>query len=284
MGKFKVTKYEYLTPKVNDYGFRICLISDMHGITYGDGNAPLLEAIDNEKPDIIICAGDMITAKEGEDFTWSLGDGVCGSKNKSLESSINFLSKLAEKYPVYMGNGNHESRLYRLQNKFGFAYSDLRKTLEAIGVTLLSNDMRIVPIKGNVLNIFGLDIAGEYYKRFEKIKMPDEYIEIKLGRLKSHGVEEENLNLLIAHNPDYFENYVNWGADMSFAGHIHGGVLRICGRGVISPQFHLFPKYSGGKYEKNGKAMFVSCGIGHHSMPIRINNKAEIVMIDVKKK
>lgn len=291
--KFKVTKYVYYTHKVNDRGFRICVISDMHGTVYGKNNEAVLEAIDKEKPDLVILAGDMITAKEGEDFSWTIdlspgawniGDGVCSSNNKSLEASINFMIKLASKYPVYMGNGNHESRLYRKQQSFGYAYNDLRKTLEAIGVTLLSDDMRIVPIKGNVLNIFGLDIAGEYYKRFERIKMPPEYIEVKLGRLKSHGVEEENLNLLIAHNPSYFENYVDWGADLSFAGHVHGGVLRIGKRGVISPQFILFPKYSGGMYEKDNKAMIVSCGLGFHSMPIRINDRAEIVIVDVKKK
>ena len=87
-----------------------------------------------------------------------------------------------------------------------------------------------------------------------------------------------------AHNPSYFENYVDWGADLSFAGHVHGGVLRIGKRGVISPQFILFPKYSGGMYEKDNKAMIVSCGLGFHSMPIRINDRAEIVIVDVKKK
>lgn len=76
--------------------------------------------------------------------------------------------------------------------------------------------------------------------------------------------------MLLAHNPMFFSVYKEWGADLTFSGHLHGGYIRIPGiGGVISPQFQLFPKYDRGIFEEEGHTLCVSAGLGDHTISPR---------------
>ena len=94
--------------------------------------------------------------------------------------------------------------------------------------------------------------------------------------------DKDAFNLLIAHNPRYFKNYANWGADLVLSGHVHGGtVILPGGKPLIGTDFRLFPKYSGGLYEDGDARMIVSRGLGTHSIKVRINNKPELVVVKI---
>lgn len=81
-----------------------------------------------------------------------------------------------------------------------------------------------------------------------------------------------------------FEEYTAWGADFTFAGHLHGGFIRLpYFGGVISPQFQLFPKYDHGLYQMDTSSMVVGAGMGNHSGLFRINNPTEIVTVRIKR-
>lgn len=64
-----------------------------------------------------------------------------------------------------------------------------------------------------------------------------------------------DITLLIAHNPEYFDNYAAWGADLTVSGHIHGGLMRLpdAWRQMTSPRLCLFPHYDGGRFTKAGR-------------------------------
>ena len=51
--------------------------------------------------------------------------------------------------------------------------------------------------------------------------------------------------------------------------------------GVLSTSLTLFPRYDGGLYEKNGKKMIISRGLGSHTIPVRLFNPAELVSIEL---
>jgi len=107
--------------------------------------------------------------------------------------------------------------------------------------------------------------------------MDENYLEQLLGE-----ADEEAYQILLAHNPAYFENYAAWGADLSLAGHVHGGIVRIpfLNKGVLSPSIQLFPKYDGGIYSIEKKTMLVSCGLGSHTIPFRLFNPGELWVLD----
>lgn len=109
--------------------------------------------------------------------------------------------------------------------------------------------------------------------------MPEGYIESLIG-------EKTNIyTILVAHNPEYFDDYAEWGANLVLSGHIHGGMVRLPYLGgVISPKVRLFPEYDAGLFEKNGSYMILSRGLGMHTIPVRINNRAELVEVHLKRK
>ena len=110
--------------------------------------------------------------------------------------------------------------------------------------------------------------------------MSPDYVEECLGK-----PDDQYYTVLLAHNPEYFEAYAEWGANLTVSGHVHGGVVRVpfWGKGVISPRLRLFPKYDGGIFEQSGKIMLLSRGLGEHTIPIRVFNPGELWVIDFEK-
>ena len=51
--------------------------------------------------------------------------------------------------------------------------------------------------------------------------------------------------------------------------------------GVISPDFTLFPKYSGGIYREGAQTVVVSRGLGTHSVPVRLWNWPELIVLEL---
>ena len=88
--------------------------------------------------------------------------------------------------------------------------------------------------------------------------------------------------ILLSHRPETFEAYVSEEVDLVLSGHAHGGQFRVpfIG-GIIAPNQGLFPEFDAGKYIKNNTIMIVSRGIGNSIIPIRFNNRPEIVIVEL---
>ena len=120
----------------------------------------------------------------------------------------------------------------------------------------------------------------EYFEKFNRYVFEESQIEDALGKCEqAPGL----YNILLAHNPVYFKQYAAWGADLTLSGHLHGGIIRLpfIG-GVITPQAKLFPKYDRGIFEKDGKYLVVSAGLGEHTVPVRIFNPPQLICIEIK--
>lgn len=258
--RFVTVGYRICSKKLKK-GVRIVLLSDLHNKCFGKDNEGLLRAIDEAEPDMVVVAGDMLTANE---------------ERTRYGVPVSLMKRLAGRYPVYYGNGNHEYRMKVYREKYGRLYDDYVRQLRECGVRLLENEGVYLPETN--MEILGLEIERPYYKRLRRKPMADDYIKSLIGQS-----DEGRFTLLIAHNPDYFEKYAGWGADLTVSGHVHGGVMRlpVLG-GVISPMFHLFPKYDGGLFEEYGKRMVLSRGLGMHTVPVRIFNPGELIIIDLQ--
>lgn len=260
---FVVRSYDISSSKVSR-DFTFVLLSDLHGYVYGDNNDRLIAAVDNVKPDVVLCAGDMFTAH-------------ARNGHVNYEPGRHVLSELVKRYPVYAGNGNHERNIKFCTGAFGNEFDRYRVSLQKAGVITLENSSQY--LEDANIRITGLDLGLEYFRKFVKRNMGNGYLDKLLG----HS-DKSSFQVLIAHNPQYFENYARWGADLSVSGHVHGGIIRLpfIG-GVISTSISLFPKYDGGKYEFEGKNMVLSRGLGTHSIHVRFLNPAELDVIRIHK-
>ena len=151
------------------------------------------------------------------------------------------------------------------------------KKVKESGAVILVNEKLMLSEYGVCL--YGLELDRKYYQKFTCLPMDEVYLSGVLGK-----PDPENVNLLIAHNPDYFEDYAKWGADLVVSVHVHGGLMKlpVIG-GVISPRLWLFPHYDGGRFEKGSSTMILGRGLGTHTLPIRIFNPGELVVIRMKR-
>lgn len=259
---FKITHYNIQTPKLKNVRKRkIIMLSDLHNCSYGQQNEKLIDAIKDENPDLILIAGDMLVGKEGT----------------STETAKKLMEKLSEICVTYYANGNHEQRMKENPEKYGQIYCEYKEELINSGVHFLENEKVELIWEGNDVEIHGIEIPSECYKKFQKVSMPSGYMEKTLGK-----ADTSKYQILIAHNPIFIQSYLEWGADLVVSGHLHGGVVRVpFWRGIITPQGGLFPKYSGEMTKEGDACVVVSKGIGIHTIPIRFLNPAEVVVLHV---
>ncbi|MBE5883102.1 MAG: hypothetical protein E7291_01570 [Lachnospiraceae bacterium] len=256
--RFVVSRYTIGSNKIKK-NVRAVILADLHNKCYGKDNERLLAAIEECAPDIILVAGDILTAKPKE----------------SMDTAIHLMKTLVAKYPIYYGSGNHEHRLKLYPEKYGDMYERYEKVLAEAGITWLVNSH--VTLSDYGITIYGAEIDRFYYKRFRVQDMQPDYLKNTLGQTGG-----DTFNILLAHNPDYFPQYVQWQADFVCAGHVHGGMVRIpfLGKGVVSPNVRLFPRYDGGIYQEGNTTMLLSRGLGMHTIPIRIFNPGELWVVD----
>lgn len=258
-----VTNYKIQSNKIPQefHHCKIIMLADLHNSCFGKENVRLVEEIKQQHPDYILLAGDMLVGKPGMNY----------------DIPVNLIKKLVMIAPVYSAYGNHEYRLSTYPNIYGNMWKDycslLPNSLQWVDNTILHLHRGT-----STIALAGLNMDAFLYKRFRHNFMPENYLSEKLG-----NISNQEYTILLAHNPDYFSDYATWGADLTLSGHIHGGMIRfpLLG-GIFSPMISFFPKYSGGCYESNRSKLIVSRGLGGHTFKIRVNNKPELVLIQLE--
>lgn len=266
---FRVRRYAvHMTPENKPkMGIKAVFLSDLHGKCYGRNNDKLVEAVRRESPDYIWVGGDMLTRTEPA----------------TMETAVRLIEDLTEVAPVYCANGNHEQLMKEYPERYGNLYAVYKKRLEKAGAYLLENESIKLDVPSSAIRrtiqieISGLEIPSVCYGKLRQPELTVSQIEKCIGK-----PDKTRYQILLAHNPVYMEQYIQWGADLVLGGHLHGGIIRIPGiGGLITPQAQLFPKYSGDIYMENQHYSIVSRGLGTHTVNVRLFNMAELVVLTI---
>lgn len=254
-------KYRIASEKIHGQGKTIVFLTDLHNKEFGEENSRLLETVRKVKPDAVLFGGDGMVAKRG---------------NSDVRIPLALLTELAKEFPVYCGNGNHESRMLWKSEIYGETYENYRTALENAGIRYLSNEAADLD---SDIRVYGLDLPKiAYLPRSGEI--PEGLLKETLGE-----PDPEKFCLLLAHSPLFFEEYAAWGADLTLSGHFHGGTIRLpLVGGVMTPQYQFFYPRCAGYFELPGKGreksrMIVGRGLGTHSINIRLNDKPQVVVV-----
>lgn len=261
-----VREYEVSSDKLGEAfdGYTMVVMADLHDNGAGRRNNRMMASIRRVHPDAVMVAGDMVMARKG----------ICRYKE-----CVRLLKRLAFRYPVYYGIGNHEDRMGRNREEYGPAYREWYGEMMRSGVTVLDNLSLTIREGRDALTITGLNLDSSYYRKFKKVPMEPGYLEETLGVAR-----RDEYHILLAHSPAYFEEYAAWGADLTLSGHYHGGTIRLpLLGGVIAPDHRLFPKWSRGRFDLGGRTMIVSGGLGTHSVNLRLGNMSELLVVRLKR-
>ena len=233
-------------------GFRIVQISDFHNEQFGEGNEKLLDLVAETSPDIIVITGDMID-----------------SRRTNVEIALDLAEELVKIAPVYYVTGNHEVRVKP-------EYETLQAGLAELGVTQLKNESVWLTRGEERVLLMGLEDPTFRWSRDPKSTV---------GLLQDMKPETGEYTIVLSHRPELFEQYVESGVDLVLTGHAHGGQIRIpLIGGVLVPDQGLFPEYDAGLFTQGDTTMIISRGVGSSVFPLRINNRPEIVVAELRTK
>ena len=232
--------------------YKIVQISDLHDAQIGENNEKLIAMTAETEPDCIVLTGDFVD-----------------SSRFHPERSLSVAEALVKIAPVYYVSGNHEAILPDAE------YQALTDGLRALGVCVLEDESAELTRGGQSIRLIGLTDIGFHPGTLEEKK---DALRTALSAL----LPEDEFSVTLAHRPELMDVYTECGAPLVLSGHAHGGQIRLPGiGGLIAPGQGLFPKYTDGKYEENGTTLVVSRGIGNSVLPLRVNDRPQIVVVQL---
>ncbi len=249
---FGITRYRRVLKGLRE-PIRVAQLSDLHFgpfIKAGSVRA-WVEASNAENPDVVVITGDLV------DSSTRLGV----ETNSDLEPLIAELAKLKSRFGTFAIWGNHDN-----WNKPAKAY--LQKHLPKNNITILNNLGRYLRPD---FYLAGVDDrwAGS----------PDPVFALK-------DFKPGTANLMLAHNPDYWDFLRDSPVVLALSGHTHGGQVVLPGIGAPWTPSYYRQMYLGGFFKPGtGSDLlkvegFVSRGLGVTTLPMRLNAPAELVIFD----
>ena len=260
-----VTKYTVLNPDLPApfSGFRIAQISDLHNDEFGENNEKLVAMLKGLKPDIIAITGDLIDYYD-----------------TNMDVSLSFVAEIIQIAPCYYVPGNHEAKID--------SYDQFRLGLKQLGVYMLENKSAILERDGETITLLGAKDPAFLSKIFfpDKRKKTEREDDIIMDLiLRQLCRNEAGYQLLLSHRPDQIDVYAKYDIDLVLTGHKHGAQFRLPYLGgLFTPSDGFFPAYDAGVYNQDDTTMIVSRGLGNSTFPFRINNRPEVVLIELQTK
>jgi predicted MPP superfamily phosphohydrolase len=221
-------------------GLRIVQLTDIHVGNFMK-QAKLewyVRAVNDLKPDIVALTGDFI-----------------GSSPHFIPACAAALENLDAREGVFACLGNHD---------YWVGAQRVTEALQAAGVQVLRNEARTLSLKGEPLNIAGVDDPWRGKTDFDR------------------ALSMTDLNaptIMLCHQPDLFPAVVRRGIDLTLAGHYHGGQVKLQFLGMAVSPAHLISAFVEGLYIQGRSQLYVSRGIGITGPPVRLNAPPEITLL-----
>jgi hypothetical protein len=220
---------------------RMVQISDLHLENFSRYFQKVAELATGLNPDLIVLTGDYL------------------EEERNIRGVLEFLRTLKAPHGIFAVQGNWEY-WSRLEGE------NLRRHFAGAGVRLLINERADLEINGQQLSLLGLDFpsSGDQLRRLQEQADPTRF------------------NLLLSHVPGFPHEQLARHIGLILCGHTHGGQVRL----PLLPPLYL-PRFSGrfvaGLYQvsQHRIPLYVNRGIGTSVLPVRLNCRPEITVIEL---
>jgi uncharacterized protein len=236
-------------------------LSDIHFVKNEGHKRPFFQKLSMLNPDLIFLTGDIIDNDEG------------------IETAARVMSGLRARYGTFMVLGNHDYYDYHVFDNIRY-HLGLGKTtvhrnnvphfvseMKRVGVQTLVNESVKLQVHGTDVLIGGTDDPVTQKVDFEKAL---------------HGLSPTTFNILLIHHLDGILKLSHKGVDLAFAGHTHGGQIRLPIIGPLVTETKLGRRFVEGLHDYNGTTVFISRGMGAGRILIpRLACRPEAIWIEV---
>lgn len=240
-------------------GTEVGMISDLQvGMWWANEGmvSRAVEELVEAEPDIALLGGD---------YVYSEDPGI----PQQVEAVMELLQPLVDSgIPTYAVLGNHDYAVG--------AVEELVSAFEQAGITVLRNEAAAVPGTGEgaeALHVVGIGAAwpGEVDVDAALAEVPD-------------GAPR----VVLMHNPTVFPELPAGTAPLTLAGHTHCGQVALPGTprwsylGLTAEEAIVADGWAPATYGAEGNRMFVSCGLGFSTVPVRINAPPQLVLVELR--
>ncbi len=244
---------------------KIVHISDLHLSTWRNPYhvAKALDIIAAQYPDMIMITGDIVQFEGSE-----------------IDPYLPLLEEMSAPLGIYSVLGNHDYGRYARFKSEEARIENVQQLIEkqrALGWKVLCNENISLSYDSSFITIIG---TGHW-------SQDDMFINDADLPKAMRGVNAENVNILLSHNPQIWKREVlpNYPVDLTLSGHTHGMQL-----GIYRDNFRFSPaallyKEWGGLYEEAlhpDKRLYVNVGLGSVGFPIRVGVYPEITVIELR--
>lgn len=224
-------------------GLRILQVSDLHlGPCLGmEWLEAALERVRGEKIDLVAVTGDL-------------------SDDRNLTADA--LARIAA-IPAPLGHviipGNHE---------YYAGIDEFHAAVRASPFIDVNGRALTLTRNGDALQLLGIDWArGFPRKQIQYARMLDAVL----------AKAQPGFKLLLAHDPDAFDQSAPRGIDVQLSGHTHGGQIAPFGLSILGGWWLHYPR---GSYAQGRSRMYVTTGLGHW-FPFRVDCPTELPIIEL---
>ena len=236
---------------------RIGILTDIHAVEpwmSASRIGAIVDQLNAQKPDVTVLLGDYVNGLPGKFFTRELRVAEWVAPLKSLRARLG----------VYAILGNHDC--------WSGEAPHIRRSFWKAGIALLENAALKVSLGRDHFWIAGI-----------KDQLASDSRGIRDLEATLHPISDRAPVILLAHEPDIFDS-VPARVALTLAGHTHGGQVYIpfVGRPCFLADNRRYAGYAYGHFEKGGRHMIVSSGLGLSNIPIRFMVPPEIAIVTLR--
>ena len=241
---------------------RVLQIGDIHLAPWQKNKMKFLRSLGGKQIDLVVNTGDNL-----------------GHKN-AIQPLLNALSPLLTKPGVFV-HGSNDYFVPVAKNPFGYIFRssakpnseslntvELTKAFEGAGWVNLNNRFADVQVNGNRIRFIGIDDYHIGYAKFDLL------------------VKTDHFSIALTHAPymEAIEKLTGFGAQVIFAGHTHGGQVRVPFFGALTTNSDLPNRFarglSGWEFEGKSSVLSVVAGLGNSIFaPVRFFCRPEVRLI-----
>ena len=224
-------------------GIKVLHLSDVHAGDFGISLVGLRKAVDWAvplQPDLVFLTGDILGEPTGS------------------AQSLAELSRLSPTLGCYAVTGNHE---------YGLGKGPLARARDSAGlwtgaeVTVLKDRCVRLPARdGSSLVLCGADYVTGGFGLADPFARPGDF------------------RILLIHDPPRVDDILKNSFSLAFAGHTHGGQLRVPAPSGLVPLADQGREFLGGVYPWGDGLLVVSRGVGTSFLPFRLLTRPEATL------
>lgn len=226
-------------------GLKVALVSDLHvGAPFVDAAKvqAVRRAIDGWRPDLVLLAGDVLVGHEP------------GATRLSPAEAVAPLRGWDAPLGVWVVLGNHD---------WWVDGPATTRALQEAGLRVLENEA--APVETGRGRVWVAGLADVWTRKTDA------------ERTLSFVTDDAPV-LAFTHNPDVFPD-MPARFSVVFAGHTHGGQVRLpfVGAPVVPSEFGQ--RYAAGAVVEDGRLLFVTTGVGTSILPVRFGVPPEVALL-----